>query len=268
VVTLAVTESGLHGAMRILDEWLGRDDVALRSSEPGSVIRRSFTETILRGENHATWEEMELTIARESTMTINAMLVMAVAGALSAIGIAQNAVHLVIGAMVIAPGFLPITRTMIGVLAHDAAWRHGLIDFAKGYLSLIFGAGAMALVLRAAGIAPLGDDPTYLASGTLTQYWTTISFPSVTSSAVAAFAGILLVVTNRAILTSGVMIALALVPTASLIAIGAVAGDALVVIDALVRWLIDVALVAVAALAVLSWKRAKIYHGRRSALEG
>ncbi|MBM3492617.1 MAG: hypothetical protein FJX68_19690 [Alphaproteobacteria bacterium] len=48
---------------------------------------------------------MELVIGKNSNMTGNALLVMLAAGVLAAIGIATNALHIVIGAMLIAPGY-------------------------------------------------------------------------------------------------------------------------------------------------------------------
>jgi hypothetical protein len=262
VMTLSGTEAGLHQVTRIFHEQQlhARDDVSLRTTELMSLVSREAQEALLRGEHHSTWEEIVLTIARESTMTRNAMVIMLAAGVLATIGIAQNAVHVVIGAMAIAPGFLPIVRTIFGLVAGDRSTRHGLIDLAKGYGSLLIGAALAAGILRLLGINPLGDDPTYLGSGTLTSYWTTTSVPAILASSVAAVAGVLLVATGRSVLTAGVMIALALIPTAALVAIGLVEGEVAVAGAALLRWSVDAALVASAAAVIFAWKRKTVYR--------
>jgi hypothetical protein len=42
---------------------------------------------------------MELVVAKNSNMTVDALAIMMISGVLAAIGIATNALHLVIGAM-------------------------------------------------------------------------------------------------------------------------------------------------------------------------
>lgn len=59
-----------------------------------------------------TWEELELSIGEDSTMTLDRTIVMFSAG----IGLLTGALHVVIGAMVIAPGFQPFARFVLGVI--------------------------------------------------------------------------------------------------------------------------------------------------------
>jgi uncharacterized membrane protein len=252
--------------MRLLDdEGVGqRAGASFSTSEPVSVVSSACSAVIVRDTSEATWEEMEAVIAKNSNMTANALLVMGIAGVIATIGIASNALHIVIGAMLIAPGFQPIVRVALGVIAGNAAWRRGIVDTLGGYAALAVGAAATALFLQALGKSPLGSEASYLPSNALMSYWTTITLTSVVVTSVAGVAGAILVATDRAVLTAGVMVALALVPGAAIAAVAAAAGDfGLAALGAL-RWLIEAGLVLLAALLVLSWKRRRVH--RRPAL--
>lgn len=67
-----------------------------------------------------------------------------------------------------------------------------------------------------------------------------------------------------AVLTAGVLVSLALIPTATLIGMGLVAWDVQVVGRAALRWLIDLALVALMAVPVLVWHGSRV--GRRTSM--
>jgi hypothetical protein len=67
------------------------------------------------------------------------------------------------------------------------------------------------------------------------------------------------------VLATGALVALALVPSASLVAAGLVMGEWGLAGRALARWAIDAVLVLVASLAVFGWKR-RSGQGRRSML--
>lgn len=263
VISLEVTDRRLHDVMRLLlEEGVGRDPgTSIVTSAPTSVVSSEFTERVARDRTEWTWEEMELEIGRESNMTLNGVLVMAVSGVVAAVGVATGAVHLVVGAMVIAPGFEPLTRIALGVVGGSRAWRRGLRDTAVAYLTLFATAAATSLLLRSAGV-PLLSGGTYQQVGPLVSYWSSITLPSVIGSVAASVGGALLVATGRAVLTGGVMIALALIPTAVLAAMGTVAGDGALVRLAGVRWSLEVVLVVSLSVAVMTWKRHSIHRRR------
>ncbi len=72
-----------------------------------------------------------------------------------------------------------------------------------------------------------------------------------------------MVVAERAVLTAGVMIALALVPASALVSLSIVAADWSLASAALLRFGVDVALVAAVGGAVLGIKQ-RVEHGRRA----
>lgn len=77
------------------------------------------------------------------------------------------------------------------------------------------------------------------------------------ASAAAGPAGAPLVNANRAVLTAGVMVALALVPGAALVGLGIVAGDGVLFRDGAVRWLHDVLIVVAVGTAAFGAIRAR-----------
>jgi hypothetical protein len=260
VITAVVSNRSLHDLARRLDRHqVGSTSAsAFGTSDLKSVISPSTAAQIGRETSDLTWEEMESVIGKEANMTGNAIMVMAIAGVLATVGIATNAVHLVIGAMAIAPGFAPIQRIPLGIVARGGAWRRGLSHTAIAYAALIAGAAAAALLLRGIGTDPLGGGSGYLEPGSLTAYWTSVTPASLLASLVAATAGAILISSDRSVLTAGVMIALALIPTAALIGIGLATGSSDVARDAALRWALEVGLVFGAGLLVLLWKRNRL----------
>jgi hypothetical protein len=259
VVSVAISNRTLHSLMHVLDAHeIGRTTASSATiSEPTSLISAPQASALTRDVSEATWEEIELMIGKESNMTVNGLAVMWIAGALAALGLATSALHYVIAAMVIVPGFEPIVRIALGAITGSKAWRRGLADTLQGYAVLILGAMGTGLVMRWLEITPA-----YLPAGVLISYWTTISAPSLLVSALAGFAGAVLIAIHRSILTAGVMIALALIPTAAIAGLGVAAGDLGLAGQGLLRWGIDVGLVVGTAALVFGWKLARTYRRR------
>lgn len=268
LVEAEVLDRSLPAVMRLADDFgLGRDSsVSLTTSAPASVVSAGSRAAVLRDTSTSSWEEAELTLGRESTMTAAKTVVMALAGMIAAAGAVTGALHVVVGAMIIAPGFEPLVRVALGLVHRQRSWRDGLVDAARGYGALLLGAAAAGGVLTLAGTPLPAGGATYHPGEALLTYWTTTSWSSVLVSAAAAVAGALLVVTRRAVLTAGVMVALALVPALALAATATLAGAWDALGRALVRWLVDVVLVIGGSALVLQQKRR--LDGRAPAPDG
>jgi uncharacterized membrane protein len=266
VIIVDVTNRGLHALVRLLaDEGLGQTGSGSWStSEPVSMVSSTSVDEIVRDSSEATWEEMDAVIAKNSNMTLNAALVMAIAGVIATIGIATNALHIVLGAMLIAPGFQPIVRIALGAIAGSRTWWLGLKHLLQGYAALAAGAMAAALLLQAMGKSALGSEASYLPAGVLISYWTSITAPGLVVTAMAGVAGAILIATDRAVLTAGVMVALALVPGAAIAGLATASGDLGVAASGALRWLLEVVIVLGASAVVLSWKKVSVH--RRTSL--
>lgn len=262
VVSLLVTNDALTPVMEILDR-LGVSTGASQTvsiEEPKAVIAADARKTLAEGHSEVSWEEMEAELAKESNMTANALLVMFTAGVLAGMGVGTGALHLVIAAMLIAPGFEPFTRIALGLVARsEAAWR-GLRAALKGYAAVFIGAGLSTLLMTVLDIVPFAGTDAYLSSNTLVGYWTTVSAASLVVSAIAAMAGTLLVISNRAVLTGGVMIALALIPSLGIAGMALAAGRWDLLTQGLCRWGIEVVVVTGVSILTLFWKRTSLHR--------
>lgn len=225
-------------------------------------MSRQHRDTISNDDSESTWEEMEMSIAQDSNMTANGLLLMVGAGVVAVVGLVTDAIHIVAGAMVIAPGFEPITRIALGVVAKSrGVWVRGVVHTTQAYLALVVGAVVGVLVMSALGYNLFGSGTAYLPAGELVGYWANMTVPSLLTSAMAALAGGVLIAANRSVLTAGVMLALALVPSLAVGVLGVMAGDLRLAGLGVPHWALDVLLVLVGSLIVFGWKSRR--HKRR-----
>lgn len=247
VVSATVTSRSLQEVMRLLDRYeLGKPaGVSTMSSEPDSLVDAKKSKELDRDWVEASWEEMETIISKDSNANTILLFLVCASGILAAVGIATNAIHVVIGGMLVAPGFMPLMRMTLGWTCQcQMVWKKGLWDFLLIYLILIVSAALTSLLLQALGSDPLpGKADYYQLSQPLLKYWTTVTPSSVIASAAASLAGAVLIATKRSVFTSGVMIGLALVPSASIIGMALVEGDVETMGAATKRWLVDIALI-------------------------
>lgn len=253
--------------MLLLDKrgLLQDTNVSVTTSHPLSVISKSSSLMVTTDRGESLWEEALKHINNQSNMTLNSLGIMLLTGFVAVIGIVTNALHVVVGAMVTAPGFESITWISLGLTTNHYDWKHGLIDTLKGYAVLLAGAMVSALVMQLLGKDIIEGSSSYLPAGALLNYWTSITTESLLISAAAAVAGAFVIITNWSVLTAGVMIALALVPATSITGMGLVAGEFEVAGKAFTRLLLDMGLVAVFTALVFLWKRATVQKRRMQA---
>ena len=259
VVAVDVTNRGAHALLAALGARGLGPGTSLSTAEPFSLVAPGAQAAIDGDTNDAPWEEMDATIRSSTNMRPNALVLMAASGVLAAVGLATDALELVVAAMVIAPEFQPLVQTALGVVSGNGrSARAGLGHVAAGWVTMALSASATALVVRASGQDPLGGGSAYLSAGALADYFTTVTVPSTLVDAAAATAGAVLIASRRATLTAGVSIALPLVPLTALVGVAAVAGEPATAVGALTRWALDACLVVLAGLAVFGWKRASV----------
>lgn len=233
----------------------------MRTTEPKSLIAPPSQNGIEKESNETIWEEMGFLLRRETNVSANYLSLMALSGGVAAVGLWTNTLHIVIGAMVIAPGFEPLLRISFGVVAAPRALAsRGLLSSVTGYLAMGLGAAVTGWLLRIIDSSHSMD----LETRSWVQYWSQIKPSAVLLSFLASLAGAVVVSAQRSVLSAGVMIALALIPAISIAAMALAFGDISLAGRGLVRWLLDVALVIIAGLLVLGLKQAFVHHGRRA----
>jgi hypothetical protein len=129
----------------------------------------------------------------------------------------------------------------------------------KAYAVLIVGAAIATFILYALGTTPSSSTSSYLPPNSLVDYWSSITASALLVSAAASIAGAILLATNRAVLTAGVMIGLALVPAAAMMGIALVEWNMTLLTQGGRRLLIEIALVCGASFLVFMWKRIFIH---------
>jgi hypothetical protein len=125
----------------------------------------------------------------------------------------------------------------------------------KGYGCLAAAAGITALVLKAGGHPILPGTGVYLPAGSLAHYWSSRGPTSLAGDVAAVIIGIELVASHRTLLTSGVMVAMALIPSAAIMGVAIAAWNGHMLVRALERWSFDAVAVLLLSSAVFAWKR-------------
>lgn len=170
--------------------------MSVTTSLPQSVASMTAAGRVVADRSVSSWEEVELTIGRESAMTRLKVLTMVISGLFAA-------------------------------------------------LSYSIGADPLS-----------ADADTYMRSSALVSYWTTTTWTSVLVGAAGGVAGGLLIVVNRRVLATGVVIALALVPSLALAVLELSLGEPGLAAKAALRWATDAVLVVIGCAAVFALKRA------------
>ena len=258
VVSFEVLDDGFPGVMHLIDDMgLGTDpDVSMTTSAPRSVASVDATRRVARDRSTGTWEELQLTMGRESAMTRPKLVVMAFSGLFAAVGLHTGALHLIVGAMLVTPAYEPLAQLAFGFLNRGSNVRSALYDTVTAYVALVAGAAAFVAANAVFGSTLLGSSSdTYLSSQVLETYWTTTTWTSVLIAAAGGAAGALLIVTNRRVLATGVVIALALVPSLALAVMELAKGELDLAARATGRWAVDMVLVIAACSVVFAVKR-------------
>lgn len=257
VLTVHTTDDALMYISRILDRVGIDEDGAVVTSEPQSLVSPAHEQQIDDETNEASLEEMASMMRRETNISNNYLLAMMFSGGVAAAGLWTDTVHIVIGAMVIAPGFEPLLRIPFGLLAlRKPRMRRGLKSSASGYGAMALGAALTTLILQL--LEP--QSGAQLAQHTWVQFWTTVKPSGVLIALLASAAGMAIIAAQRSVLSAGVMIALALVPGIAIFGMGIATGDFGLAGRGLMRWAVDAGAVIVAGALVLALKRAMIHR--------
>jgi hypothetical protein len=237
IVSVQVSNDAARAVLKQLDEAGVLSGGSAVLSEPTALIAPAGQEIIDRESNEAAWEEIAALLRRNTNVGSNFLVLMAVAGGIAAVGIVEDTVHIVVGAMLLAPGFEPILRIVFGGMTRGRGTGvgSGLWSTLSGYAALATGAAAFVLVLSALGRVPPGG----LFTLPLVQYWTGIGITGLFVSVLAGIAGAAVVTSRRSVFAAGVMVALALVPGMAIGGMGLALGELAVAAKGVLRWTAD-----------------------------
>ena len=254
LVTVRGTNDAANSVVRIVTEMGLVEDGVVAIDEPVGLVSGARRRKLDGDTSEASWEEMDTLLRRDANPSHNFLALMFLAGAVAGVGLFVDTLHIVIGAMLIAPGFEPLVRVCVGVASGlpDTA-RRGALGVQVGYIAVAAG-GAVGAVSAAWADPTLGLNAMF--DGNWVQYWTSFSRTSVIVAFVAGLAGAIVVNSHQTVFATGVMIALALIPGMAVFGAGISAGQFALALQGLSRWGIDAACVLTACLVVFGIKRA------------
>jgi hypothetical protein len=259
VLSIQTTNDGARELVGVLDEVNVLEDGSFHSTKLQGLFSASARRDIETESNETFWDEMGFLLREDTNVSVNYLGLMALAGALAATGFALDALPVILAAITIAPAFEPLLRIGFGLVGGPRAmWQQGLLAAASGYLLLMAGAAAATLVLQQVG--------SHLTSGleghTWVAFWSGFTVPGLLPTLFAAVAGALIICGLRSVLTTGVMMALGLVPSLALGSAALVLGEFALASRAFARWMADASIVLVLSAVVLAAKAALVHRTR------
>ena len=259
VLTIQTTNEGVRDVFKALEQFEVTDGGSISTSEPRSLLSPPHQHGIDTETNETVWDEMASLLRQDTNLSSNFLMLMALSGAVAAAGLWTNTVHVVVGAMLIAPGFEPLLRIPFGLIGgpRELATR-GLVSTLAGYLALAVGAALTYLILRTVDPA---TSPV-LATRSWVQFWSEVTPTGVFVAVVGGVTGAIVITTQRSTLTAGVMIALALIPTMSLVGMASVSGDWELAGRGFVLWAVNVIAVIAASAATFALKQIVVHRGK------
>ena len=106
---------------------------AVSIGEPNATIRAEASRPISEEGNDAIWEEIGARMRQDTNPSFNFVAPMALSGAVAAFEIVSDTIQVVVGAMLIAPGFEPLLRFVLGVMGDRHSVTAGLRANAYGF---------------------------------------------------------------------------------------------------------------------------------------
>lgn len=200
-------------------------------------------------EDAVVWAEVTQDLQTTGRLSWINLLLMMTASSLAAVGIMQDQLLLIVGAMVISPDYYPIASTALALsrLAWADAWRGGLI-LAAGFGAAIGAACLLTLALSALGLVSADAAP----AGELTLFISRPDRLSVVVALIAGVAGALAVTLPGARGLVGVFVSVTTIPAAANIGVAIAALDLGELVGASIQLLTNVAGLLVAGAITLA----------------
>ena len=259
VLVLQATAEGTRRVFRVLDELRVAERGAILTAETRSLMVPHGQQRVDRESNETVWDEVAELLRQDSNMGANFLGQMSLAGGLAAVALYTGRLELLIASMVIAAAFEPLIRLPFGLIAGPTQLaRNGVKSVVAGYTCMAGGALAATLIVSSL----TAGAPGALHSHELVRRWSEVNATSMLTAVLASAAGTLILCGQRSVLTTGVMIALALVPSMAVTGAGLALGDWMLAAHGLVRWSSDAGLVIATSAVVLAAKHRWVHRQR------
>lgn len=260
VLTVLCVSEAERTVLRTLADAGVTESGSFHSSRPMSLVSPKHQARIERETSEMTWEEFGDELRHEANPSLNFHLLMVLSGAFAAVGFWVDTAIFVIAAILVAPGFEPLLRIPHGFLTGSRSHaRSGALATVTGYAALALGAAVTLLLLDAVGPGAPGD----LATHEWVGFWASLSPSGVLLALLGGAAGVITISADRPVLTAGVLVALALIPSMAIAGMGVATWNLELAAQGIYRWAVDVVGILIAGSAVILWKR-QVLHRRTS----
>lgn len=262
VVRISATNAAADRIIAMAAEAGLIEDGQLSVSETTTLLAGHHRSDLAAETSEVSWEEMDELLQRDTALSPNFIALMTLSGAIAGIGILQDQIHVVVAAMLVTSGFEPFVRLAIGPpIGHWRASMQGGIAVGVGYAALAVGAVAGVLLLAAFSPVDLGA----LRARPLVTLWSEVTWPGVLLAILGGAAGAVVIASRETVFATGVMVAVALVPSMTIAGLAVGAGDLSLALAAASRWAADAFCVTASCGLVMALKRLAV-HKRPFAL--
>ena len=234
--------------------------LSIVTAEVTSIIDPEQQTLLENDVDEGLWEEMETGLRHQGRVTSNYLALMALGGAIATIGLVSEPAPQAIAftaASVIAPGFEPVAKIPLGlVLRRWNVVQRGLVSAGLGYMLLVIASALTMLVLLATNTVTVAE---FIGNPEVEH----ISHPTLKEmlvSACAAAAGIVMIAAYRRTVIAGPLIALVIIPAASMIGASLAAGQSTLIWEAFERFGLDVLFIIVLGIIVFVIKQAFVHR--------
>lgn len=224
VVVAQVLNRGADEVLKLADALQREGSVSVTTAEVASFIDPEHDDTVEDDVDEALWEEMETGLRHQGRVTPNFLTLMALGGAIAGIGLVSEPVPQATAfaaSALITPAFEPIAKLALGgVLRRGGVVQRALFSTLAGYAVLIAVAGLTLWILKAVGATSVED----LVTNHEVERMRHPTALDLTTSGLAATAGMVIVAAYRRSVIGGPLMALILVPATALVGVGAAFG--------------------------------------------
>ena len=230
------------------------------SSIVSQAARRAEQAAVGSPADAVVWETVEFQTSESAQLSWSFLAFMILATLIAALGLLQDSLILIIGAMIVGPEFGPLAGLCVALVERRRGLaRRSALALAVGFPIGIAASFAVTLVLRAAGSAP---DNLNEISRAATLF---ISHPdeySVLVALLAGVAGALSLSTAKSGALVGVLISITTIPAAANVGVASAYGDWSEAGGALAQLVVNLTCIVVAVVATLVLQR-WLYQRRR-----
>lgn len=261
VITVHVLNRGADAVLGLAREY-GGERVSIVTAELTSIIDKQHEEAVDHDFDEAVWEEMETGLRHQGRVTTNFVALMALGGAIAAIGLvsepAPQAIAFV-AASIIAPGFEPLAKIPLGIVL--GRWNvvgRGLLSSVVGYAVLILTAALVMFILFATRSVEVSE----LVGNPEVKNLSSPKLKEMIVSGAAAVAGMVMIASYRRSVIAGPLVALVIIHAAATIGAGLAARQTNLMLEGVERLGLDVLFIFAAGLLVFFVKQV-IVHRRK-----